>query len=140
MNDKKTIDWLVGKQINKIYMNEDNLKFDTNDGEITFEVDGDCCSHSAFYDFYGVKDVLGKVVKSVKEIELNIDERMDGKKYQESISVYGFEIVWEDMTWGDRTAVFSFRNYSNGYYGGSMQVCDNLDVTPEVTQDVVMTQ
>jgi len=133
---------LVGKKVKKIYLNEDYLKFETDDGNVVFTVDGDCCSTSVFYDFYGVKELLknGKV-KEVKEVELTTDDRMDAKNYQESIQVYGYQITTaDDGQWGDRTSVFSFRNYSNGYYGGSLEDTEDREVLPEITDDVVETQ
>lgn len=139
MTDEKSINWLVGKTIRKIFMNEENLKFETDQGDITFSVYADCCSQSVFYDFYGVKNIIGKEVTEVKEVQLTVDERMDAKKYQECVQVYGYQIFWKDDYYGDRTAVFSFRNYSNGYYGGSLEVCENKDVGLEITDDVVET-
>lgn len=133
---------LVGKKVKKLYLNEDYLKFETDDGNIVFTVDGDCCSQSVFYDFYGVKELLknGKI-KEVKEVELTTDDRMDAKNYQESILVYGYQITTEDDgEWGDRTSVFSFRNYSNGCYGGSLEDTVDREVFPEITDDVVETQ
>ena len=131
---------LVGKTIKKIYFNEKYLKFETDNGNFCFTTEGDCCSESVFYDFYGVKDILGKKIKEIKEVELTTDDRMDGKKYQESIAVYGYQIFWEDEGWGDRTAVFSFRNYSNGYYGGSLEDCKDTEVLPEIKDDVIKTE
>jgi len=133
---------LVGKTILKIFMNEDNLKFETDQGNVVFFVYGDCCSESVFYDFYGVENLIGKKVKEVKEVELKTDERMDAKRYQEDVKVYGYTITTENPTWGDVTSVFSFRNYSNGYYGGSLELEEDINkvVLPEITKDVVMTQ
>jgi hypothetical protein len=131
---------MIGVKVEKIFMNEEFLKFQTDKGNFVFTVDGDCCSESVFYDFYGVKDLIGRTIKEVNEVELKTDERMDGKNYQEAVSVYGYEVVYEDKKWGDRTAVFSFRNYSNGYYGGAINETGDTEVSPEITDDVIMTQ
>ena len=96
---------------------------------------------SVFYDFYGVKELLkGNRVTEVKDVQLTIDDRMDGKRYQEEIAVYGFQIFTDSEDWGSRTSVFSFRNYSNGYYGGWMGKADDREVLPEIFDDVIMTQ
>lgn len=131
---------LIGKKITKIFVNQDYLRFITDDGQkLTYCVDADCCSHSVFYDFIGVKKLLenGKVI-SVKKIEFYDCENEEDKntQYQDSsISCYGIEIVTENKDFGEQTSVFSFRNYSNGYYGGSL--CDSgFDgELPELTDD-----
>ena len=61
---------MIGSKISQIFMNEDYLKFVTDKGNFVFEVEGDCCSKSVFYDFYGVKKLFGKEIKSIDEIDL----------------------------------------------------------------------
>lgn len=137
----KDIERLVGRTIKKIYMNEEYLKFETNLGNIVFTVDGDCCSHSYFHDFIGVDKLLkGSPVVSVKSIELSEDDskvKVNRNDYDE-VECYGYEIVTEDPQFGEVTSVFSFRNSSNGYYGGSLENAgDDTAVAPEVTSDVL---
>ena len=142
------IDKLVGKKVKRIFMNEEYLKFETDKGNIVFSVSGDCCSQSCFYDFIGVKKLLtGNEIVSAKEISLNANDitivngdDKDKKSYQESIQVYGFEIVTKDPMLGDVTSVFSFRNYSNGYYGGFMEDARDREVSPEIFDDLLETQ
>lgn len=132
---------LVGRTIKKIFMNENNLKFETNSGNFVFEVEGDCCSSSYFHDFMGVAKLLkGNPVLSVKRIEfmtgdsaVKINRNDNGE-----VVCYGYEIVTEDPKFGLVTSVFSFRNSSNGYYGGWMNNApDATKVSPEVTEDVL---
>jgi hypothetical protein len=137
---------LVGKKILRIFVDQDHLRFQTDHGVITYEVSGDCCSQSVFYDFIGVRKLLdnGPVI-SAKEIELKetdieksketfCDEK-DENGDHECIQVYGFEIVTEDPKFGEVTSVFSFRNYSNGYYGGDMSKSSFTGEIPELTED-----
>lgn len=131
---------LTGKKINKIFLNRTNLKFETDHGSFVYAVDGDCCSYSEFWDFYGVKNLLAAgPVKEVSEVELDpatgsLRPNADG----ESTQYYGYKLVAEHPELGDITAVFSFRNMSNGYYGGSLvNAADDIDVAPEITDDVV---
>lgn len=142
---------LEGKTIEKIFMNEEFLKFQTKEGNVVFSVAGDCCSQSVFYDFYGVDKLFGKKVKHIEEIYLKPsdlitketewgEEETDKKGYQESIKVYGFRITTEDKEFGDVSSVFSFRNYSNGYYGGWMDIDEDQEVLPEIFGDVLVTQ
>lgn len=135
------IDNLVGKKILKIFLNENYLKFETDAGNFVFTTYGDCCSQSVFYDFIGVKKLFenGPVV-SVREVkDLQADEATDKKMYQECPAAYGFEIVTEHPTFGEMTSVFSFRNYSNGYYGGWIEEMDDCKVSPEIFDDVLET-
>lgn len=139
---------LVGKKITHIFASKDYLRFETDTGEkITFAVEGDCCSRSVFYDFIGVKKLLENgPVLSTKQINLDTSdivtikgEYSDGQKDKngehEAIAVYGFEIVTSSPEFGDMTSVFSFRNYSNGYYGGSLENSEYEGDLPELTDD-----
>lgn len=134
---------LVGKKITNIFMNEEALGFrDSDGGEYWFSVEGDCCSHSVFYDFYGVKNLLENgPITEVKEVELHPNLSKDNKNYQEEIKVYGFQLTTESEEFGPVTSVFSFRNYSNGYYGGWLRHGASKTVNvPEITDDVIETQ
>lgn len=136
---------LLGKKIQKIFLSQSYLKFETDQGNVLFQVEGDCCSHSYFFDFYGVKKLLenGPVTdfKSVpiKEGDFNAVTKTD-EDYGDVIQCYGYAITTESPEFGEQTSVFSFRNKSNGYYGGSLEWRDggpDLDVQPEITDDVV---
>lgn len=128
---------LIGKSVKKIFLNTEYLKFETDDGDFTYTVTGDCCSHSFFYDFYGVKNLLenGKVI-DVKEVELS-PERMIPKPENDSLQFYGYQITTKSKDFGEVTSVFSFRNDSNGYYGGSLDKTENINVQPEITEDII---
>ena len=134
---------LVGKKVLRIYMNEDFLKFETDKGNVVFGVDGDCCSASVFYDFFGVKKLLNNgAITEVKEVELTKDDKADKnlERFEDSVECYGYQITTEDKELGLVTSVFSFRNYSNGYYGGSLEEApDDKIVLPEITDDVYET-
>lgn len=141
---------LIGSKIKRIFFNEDYLKFETDNEDCTYTVKGDCCSNSLFYDFFGVKKLLENgPVTEVKEIELNptdiIKEKIpewseglsDKKSSDSSIKVYGFAITTVSEEFGEMTSVVSFRNYSNGYYGGYMESVPNKTVLPEIFDDVL---
>lgn len=128
---------LKGRKITKIYFNQMYLRFETEGGPTyTFTVDADCCSSSYFYDFYGVKNLLDNgPVTEVKEVELKDSDikESDG----EYIQVYGFQLTTESKEFGPVTSVFSFRNSSNGYYGGSLVDSSFEGELPEIKEDVV---
>lgn len=125
---------LIGKKINKIFMNKEYLRFETDAGNVTFTIYGDCCSYSFFYDFYGVGNLLknGRV-KEFKEVQL---DPLSDNEYG-CTSVYGFQITTESEEFGEMTSVFSFRNESNGYYGGWMEDSSYDGELPEIKEDVI---
>lgn len=129
-----SLNTLVGKTITRIRWNDDYLLFDTDGGPFGFWVDAECCSTSYFYDFYGVAHLLnnGPVI-STRAIDLASHEA----DYAD-IQCYGFELVTNHPKWGEVTSVFSFRNSSNGYYGGSMNPC--TAVPEDKLTDVVCDQ
>lgn len=121
---------VVGKKVESIHVSEAHLVFETDQGRVAFYVEGDCCSHSYFYDVVGADKLLfnGPIV-SAKELDLS--DRHFSEGYDE-IAVYGYEFVSEHPVWGAQTTVVSFRNASNGYYGGWMGAVrdpERLDIT-----------
>ncbi len=128
---------LIGCKVNKIFMNQTHLKFETDKGDFTYEVTGDCCSYSYFYDFYGVENLLknGAII-DINEVELE-HERKIPKPENDSLQFYGYALTTKSKDFGEVTSVFSFRNDSNGYYGGSIYRTGNIEVLPEITQDVI---
>lgn len=139
---------LIGKTVKRIFYNEENLKLITDEGEFCFTVHGDCCSSSMFYDFYGVKNLINSKIMKFENIDLRpsdivktgYDSEKDKKGADSSIEVYGFKITAENEQYGEITAVFSFRNYSNGYYGGWMEECSSREISPEIFDDVILTE
>lgn len=129
---------LIGKKITKIFANSEYLRFDTEGGPTyTFSVDGYCCSSSDFYDFYGVDKLLKNgPVTDVKAVDLLLQDYIDrGYKPVEEDQFYGFQLTTEDPEFGPVTSVFSFRNVSNGYYGGSLNDSTYEGELPELTAD-----
>lgn len=128
---------LIGKKVKQIFMNSDLLRFVTDKGNLTYRVEGDCCSHSYFYDFYGVKNLLenGEITE-IKEVELS-PERKIPKPNNDSLSFYGYQIMTINKQFGEVTSTFSFRNDSNGYYGGSIKEIEDEEVSPEILNDVL---
>src|ERR1035437_4598555 len=100
---------LIGNKVTKIFMNQQYLRFNTDQGDFTYEVDGDCCSSSFFYDFYGVKNLIenGKI-KEIKTVELMPgDVLAKNTSSSDLIQVYGYQITTESTRYNDMTAVFS---------------------------------
>lgn len=138
---ENTLDNLVGKTVEKIYWSEERLVIVTDDGTFAYDVEGDCCSSSYFHDFFGVRNLLdnGPII-SVGDVNLHDDDPrfsspvtpQDEDSYSdESIQVYGYEFVTSHPVFGEMTSVLSFRNSSNGYYGGWMDRVEGEFAIPE---------
>lgn len=106
--------------IKEIWADEYNLCFITNDKVLNYTVEGDCCSRSFFHDFIGVKKLLdGNPIISAKEIyDSPVEPTQEELDYADVLQCYGVELVTDSPDFGEVTSVFSFRNDSNGYYGG----------------------
>jgi hypothetical protein len=142
---------LIGATVKKIFMNDEYLKFETDKGDFLYAVEGDCCSHSYLYDFYGVKNLLNNgPITDVKTVEIDSEKAQEAEVAKrkeadpndygiESLRCYGYQLTTISPEFGEVTSVFSFRNESNGYYGGSItQITDdNREVSPEVTKDII---
>lgn len=137
-----TLDYSVlnGKTIERIYLNKTTLTFVTDAGSVSFAVVGECCSTSYFFDFYGVANLLGSAVVDFEKVDLSPgDPGYNKKTYQTKpkgnpkgkaakaapsnlvTKVYGYRITTEHPVFGKVSSVLSFRNDSNGYYGGLMK-------------------
>ena len=88
------------------------LVFKTNNGEVAYETEADCCSVTWFADIIGVCNLLGATVTTVEDVDIdNVD---DSRSRQETDKFYGLKIT-TDKGYAD----IIYRNSSNGYYGGS---------------------
>lgn len=134
-------DRLIGANITAIHMNEDYLVFETDKGLMGYRVEGDCCSRSYFHDFYGIRNLLDNgPVTAFEQVSLSPGDPgyqpatwekgtgWDAGEY-EDVKVYGFRFTTEHPQFGPVSSVLSFRNASNGYYGGDMQDMD-VDKVP----------
>ena len=66
---------LNDKTIKKIFINDDTLTFETDQGDVSFGVSGDCCSHSYFHDFIGVENIIGKKVIITESVPMDVPEK-----------------------------------------------------------------
>jgi hypothetical protein len=120
----------------------DMLRFTFDDGsELLYQVDGDCCSSSYFSDVIGLHWL--KENGPIAAVDAIPGGSYDPNTY-DSIQVYGWRLTTEHPYWGPVTSVISFRNRSNGYYGGS---CSALNASSyswmkpelwhEITADII---
>lgn len=109
---------LIGKTIRNLRIADQEthyaeavLLFGTDDGDMAFVTDADCCSETWFADIVGVDALLGGTVTAAENIEL--PEPLDDRTRQEYDQAYGVKITT------DRGVCdIVYRNSSNGYYGG----------------------
>lgn len=121
---------LVGKTIKELYVNEDQslLKFVTDQGELIYETEGDCCSETWFADIIFNWKFFQTPVTDVTELDVPawLDRLItkDGRTRQEFDQAYGYNVKADSTNTmyysGNGTSCdIIFRNSSNGYYGGS---------------------
>lgn len=132
---------LVGKLVTGVYVSDDQhfMKFNIKDEQpIIYYADGDCCSETWFADIiveYGFyRENRNEYLLQVVECEeLDIPEWLhavienDGRGRQESETVYGFKLKFNDLAWNYRktaSMTIVFRNSSNGHYSGSVEMVD----------------
>lgn len=134
---------MVGARISAVYWSEEHLTFQADDGQLFgFTVFGDCCSHSYFHDLIGLEKLLAGTVIKFDPISLAMSDRVgDDNDSDEYVQKYGYRVVTKHPTFGPVTTVFSFRNASNGYYGGWMERGPDMisDDQRKLTHDVVTT-
>lgn len=114
---------LVGKHLRSFAINIDReaIVFTCADGEqITLFCTGDCCSATwieAIDDETVLQDAMVTAVENIEMPDFgNVVSKHSGDNI-EYIAYYGLKIT---TTKG--SAVIDYRNDSNGYYGGSLEV------------------
>lgn len=105
---------LIGKTIISIGIANDyeRICFVTDEGQIDYITEADCCSETWFHELMNVDALIGGKVAGVTELDLPAPP--DALR-QDSDILYGYRI---DTDKGSANLVF--RNSSNGYYGGSI--------------------
>ena len=110
---------LIGKKIIRLRISEDQMElaFDTDQGEIAYQTYGDCCSETWFADITGVRSLIGGTVSASEEVDMDGYNVDDGRCRQDYDQAYGWKIT-TDKGYAD----IVFRNSSNGYYGGDIEL------------------
>lgn len=113
MNEGKNI--LVGKVLTGIKLAADKhaILFQTSEGDIKVDVDGDCCSQSWVESIELPALGFPCYVRAVEDLELN-KEPVSNEEY-ECLQFYGLKIV---SSKGE--IIIDYRNESSGYYGGNL--------------------
>lgn len=117
------LELLVGKTIERAYIGMDKtlLVFDLAGGErMRFYTEGDCCSKSWIEHMSNVDSLAGGKVTEATDIEMGdvTDSYEKGEAPDDQVLSYGVELTIE----GRPPFKLEYRNASNGYYGGSIEV------------------
>lgn len=114
---------LEGKTIKRVFIDDTDNHFICLEikGERTLilQAEGDCCSETWFHDIIGIDAILNQKILSIRQLDL--PEVIDGHTRQEYDKFYGIEI-------GTIKGIctIAFRNSSNGYYGGWIEIHNSL--------------
>ena len=109
-----------------------SLYFDTDDDVISYYSEGECCSHSWFEHMEGLDNLIGMRVLETSVIDVKDVIEQSESEYggRECIAQYGYRIKTEK---GD--CQIEMRNESNGFYGGTVEYCDNDPTAKILTED-----
>lgn len=108
---------LPGRKVTGVFRDQSNetIWFDTDKGPIVFVTGGDCCSQTWIAHISGVDALLGSTVGKVEDIDMpDADDDMEGR---DCVRFYGMQ-----MTTDKGIFLVEYRNESNGYYGGSLDL------------------
>jgi len=104
---------LIGVTIYKVTKNRDQIILDTDAGQFSLEAYGDCCSTTWIESIDNEDALIGTVQEAcnIPMPDLGTPEECECREY------YGLKIVTNKGR-----AVIDYRNDSNGYYGGSLDI------------------
>ena len=114
---------LVGHKVMGVFVrnDEEEMIFVTATGAFMYRTYGDCCSQTWFADMVGVKQLIGHTVVKTEEIDVPVTDTRDRSEEDQN---YGIRITTDGGV-----CDIVYRNASNGYYGGSIDLVDTLPET-----------
>lgn len=125
MESADLLSQIIGETVEEISINEDYLKIYTKSNKtFVYEVDGQCCSHSYFSEITNVTSLLaGHKITGIRELEIvyGVEGLRPSENDNEDVKVYGYLILSDPNL---QPALLTFRNASNGYYGGYISHSD----------------
>ena len=122
---------LIGRVVHGLWVADGSTRliFETDQGDLAFVAEGDCCSTSWFNDIIGVAAFEHALVRAAETWTPDPPDNTDG---YECLQVYGVKLTTESGY-----VDILFRNESNGYYGGYLEDTANtsLDGATRITRD-----
>lgn len=124
-------DDFVGKTVTKLEIGDDGgfIRFTFSDGDVaTYNAYGDCCSTTWINDLNGVKSLLGQEIITHERGITDDDDDDDDEDIEEEDD-WGQVIQRYAERFRTASGYFDilYRNESNGYYGGSLELCGDDD-------------
>lgn len=122
---------LVGKTVIKAYINKGRteiLLVCENDESFLLQTQGDCCSESWIEHSSGFNELPFTIMK-VEEKELG--EVLPTRQEYDQLYSLNLEVKRSTGIWYHKDCGIEFRNSSNGYYGGYLEVYPNPKVDME---------
>jgi hypothetical protein len=123
-SDEMAIGTLIGKRIARIDVGgkEDLLLFVFADGRsVVWQTVSDCCSETWFADITGFDALIGGTVISAESVPMRKPDHDDARTRQDEDEIYGIKIVTDKGR-----SLIEFRNSSNGYYGGNLEIARSI--------------
>ncbi len=116
---------LINSVVSSVEINRDKtlIKFNTDKGSFTYYTYGDCCSNSWMEHVSGLNELIGHEVISTSEVDLDRVLELDEYGYTDNC----LEIYNSIACTAKGRFVIEYRNESNGYYGGSLDLVDPND-------------
>lgn len=110
------LDNLIGQKINSVTVSADDEQviFETDNHKYIYVAAEDCCSHSWIEAIEDVENIIGQKVIKIEENEVN---REEDHQQCETLDIANYDIYTERGI-----CRINFRNSSNGYYGGHLEL------------------
>ena len=119
---------LIGRQVTKVEVSPDREKitFTTTTGNVVLSVYSDCCSYTWIEEISDLPALFG-TISEVNNLDMP-DLGSLSTQYcpaPDEVQYYGLQIITEHGR-----CTIDYRNSSNGYYGGSLDVERNEHILP----------
>jgi hypothetical protein len=115
---------LIGETILEVIISDDKdeITFITDKGRLRYLAYGDCCSQSWIETTDPIEDLIGQKIIYTEEHEMDELDELD-VEYGNVVRVYQDTLKTEKISWN-----IEYRNESNGFYGGSLELYEGENV------------
>lgn len=115
------LDNLIGQKINSVVVSDDCelITFETDTHKYIYEAEGECCSCSWVEEIEDIDNIIGQTIIKIKK---NGVKRGFEENEYECLDIMNYDIYTEKGI-----CKIDFRNSSNGYYGGNLQISEIVE-------------
>jgi len=122
---------LFGAIVYCVYSDKERILFRTSNEDFLYQSEAECCSETWIEDISFPELLINEEIVGVSKCEF--PEKIDDSRENHVIKTYG----WALKTFKGVCDI-EFRNASNGYYGGSLElVKDKYEVVVNSNQDML---